>query len=198
MTVGSPSAGDGLRRGIPFASRDVRLAGRLAVGAACRRHGHSNVVIVALFVLGSLRERRGTVISASLDPSQVVIDEVVGMLITLFLNPVGWAGGRWRDSLDSRVADVVKPYPSNRARAAPRRHGVMADDAMAAGDANLALRAASGSLLGSCFEPMRACVIAVGSELLTPVRVDSNSLFITERLNEIGVDVRLKVVVGRE
>ena len=32
--------------------------------------------------------------------------------------------------------------------------------------------------------------------MLTPFRVDSNSLFITERLNEIGVDVRLKVVVG--
>jgi nicotinamide-nucleotide amidase len=43
---------------------------------------------------------------------------------------------------------------------------------------------------------MRACVIAVGSELLTPFRIDTNSLFITERLNEIGVDVRLKAVVG--
>ncbi len=43
---------------------------------------------------------------------------------------------------------------------------------------------------------MRACIIAVGSELLTPLRVDSNSLFITERLNEIGIDVRLKLVVG--
>ena len=42
----------------------------------------------------------------------------------------------------------------------------------------------------------RACIIAVGSELLTPFRVDSNSLVITERLNEIGVDVRLKLVVG--
>jgi nicotinamide-nucleotide amidase len=43
---------------------------------------------------------------------------------------------------------------------------------------------------------MTACIIAVGSEMLTPFRVDTNSLFITERLNEIGVDVRLKVVVG--
>jgi nicotinamide-nucleotide amidase len=43
---------------------------------------------------------------------------------------------------------------------------------------------------------MRACIIAVGSELLTPFRVDTNSLVLTERLNEIGVDVRLKVVVG--
>jgi nicotinamide-nucleotide amidase len=42
----------------------------------------------------------------------------------------------------------------------------------------------------------KACVIAVGSEMLTPFRVDSNSLFITGRLNEIGVDVRLKIVAG--
>jgi nicotinamide-nucleotide amidase len=43
---------------------------------------------------------------------------------------------------------------------------------------------------------MRACIIAVGSELLTPFRVDTNSLFITERLNTVGFDVRLKTVVG--
>ena len=43
---------------------------------------------------------------------------------------------------------------------------------------------------------MRACIVAVGSELLTPFRVDTNSLAITERLNEIGIDVRLKAVVG--
>jgi nicotinamide-nucleotide amidase len=43
---------------------------------------------------------------------------------------------------------------------------------------------------------MRACILAIGSELLTPFRVDTNSLFITERLNTIGYDVRLKAVVG--
>jgi len=43
---------------------------------------------------------------------------------------------------------------------------------------------------------MKACIIAVGSEMLTPFRVDTNSLVITERLNAIGYDVRLKVVVG--
>jgi nicotinamide-nucleotide amidase len=43
---------------------------------------------------------------------------------------------------------------------------------------------------------MKACIIAVGSELLTPLRVDTNSLIITERLNAIGCDVRFKAVVG--
>jgi len=43
---------------------------------------------------------------------------------------------------------------------------------------------------------MKAFIIAVGSELLTPFRVDTNSLFITEHLNTIGYDVRMKAVVG--
>ena len=43
---------------------------------------------------------------------------------------------------------------------------------------------------------MKACILAVGSEMLTPFRVDTNSLFITERLNAIGCDVRMKAVVG--
>lgn len=42
----------------------------------------------------------------------------------------------------------------------------------------------------------RAAIIAVGSELLTPSRVDTNSLFITSALNAIGVDVIYKAVVG--
>jgi nicotinamide-nucleotide amidase len=45
---------------------------------------------------------------------------------------------------------------------------------------------------------MKACILAIGSEMLTPFRVDTNSLFITERLNTIGYDVRLKAVVADE
>src|SRR5258708_26175519 len=43
---------------------------------------------------------------------------------------------------------------------------------------------------------MKSEIIAVGSEMLTPYRQDTNSLFITEMLNEIGVPVALKPVVG--
>jgi nicotinamide-nucleotide amidase len=43
---------------------------------------------------------------------------------------------------------------------------------------------------------MKAFIIAVGSEMLTPLRVDTNSLFVTEQLNKIGYDVRMKAVVG--
>jgi nicotinamide-nucleotide amidase len=43
---------------------------------------------------------------------------------------------------------------------------------------------------------MNATLIAVGSEMLTPFRLDTNSLAVTERLNAIGYDIRLKTVVG--
>jgi competence/damage-inducible protein CinA-like protein len=43
---------------------------------------------------------------------------------------------------------------------------------------------------------MKVSLIAVGSEMLTPFRLDTNSLVITERLNAIGADVRMKTVVG--
>jgi len=43
---------------------------------------------------------------------------------------------------------------------------------------------------------MKATLIAVGSEMLTPFRLDTNSLIVTERLNAIGYDIRLKTVVG--
>ncbi|MDQ3062292.1 MAG: competence/damage-inducible protein A, partial [Acidobacteriota bacterium] len=39
-------------------------------------------------------------------------------------------------------------------------------------------------------------IIAVGSELLTPTKTDTNSLWLTEKLNEIGIEVKLKTVVG--
>jgi nicotinamide-nucleotide amidase len=41
-----------------------------------------------------------------------------------------------------------------------------------------------------------AAIVAVGSELLTPFRVDTNSLFITEQLNRLGIEVVLKMVAG--
>ena len=42
----------------------------------------------------------------------------------------------------------------------------------------------------------RAAIVAVGSELLTPSKVDTNSLHITEQLNRLGIDVIGKAVVG--
>jgi nicotinamide-nucleotide amidase len=42
----------------------------------------------------------------------------------------------------------------------------------------------------------RAAIIAVGSELLTPLRIDTNSLFVTGQLNALGIDVVMKGVAG--
>ncbi len=41
-----------------------------------------------------------------------------------------------------------------------------------------------------------AAIIAVGSELLTPHKVDTNSLFVTQVLNDLGIVVAFKAVVG--
>jgi len=43
---------------------------------------------------------------------------------------------------------------------------------------------------------VNAEIIAVGSELLTPFRMDTNSLYLTEQLNLLGVDVVFKSIVG--
>ena len=43
---------------------------------------------------------------------------------------------------------------------------------------------------------MKSEIIAVGSEMLTPARQDTNSLYLTEKLNELGVTVAFKTIVG--
>jgi len=43
---------------------------------------------------------------------------------------------------------------------------------------------------------MKSEIIAVGSEMLTPWRQDTNSLYLTEKFNEIGVSVAFKTIVG--
>ncbi|MEN6532572.1 MAG: competence/damage-inducible protein A [Bryobacteraceae bacterium] len=45
---------------------------------------------------------------------------------------------------------------------------------------------------------MNAEIIAVGSELLTPRRLDTNSLYVTGKLNELGVELVAKMVIGDE
>jgi phosphatidylglycerophosphatase A len=97
--------------------------------------------IVALLGIGSIVGNVAERHFARTDPRQVVIDEVMGMLVTLFLNPVGLQGA-FVGFLLFRATDVIKPYPANRLERLPGGFGVMADDFMAAVYANLALRAA--------------------------------------------------------
>lgn len=97
------------------------------------------VAVVALFVLGAWSASAAEHHFGSTDPGPVVIDEVMGMVLTMLLNPGGLLsaglGFFW-----FRVFDVLKPYPANRLERLHGGVGVMADDAMAAVYANLALR----------------------------------------------------------
>jgi len=43
---------------------------------------------------------------------------------------------------------------------------------------------------------LSAEIIAIGSELLAPDRTDTNSLWLTDKLNSIGIEVKLKTIVG--
>ncbi len=65
------------------------------------------------------------------DPSQVVIDEVVGQMLTLALRP----NGTWKWLLTGfvlfRILDVVKPFPARRLERAPGGWGIMLDDVAA-------------------------------------------------------------------
>jgi phosphatidylglycerophosphatase A len=96
--------------------------------------------IVALFVVGSWSGSVAERHFGRTDPGQVVIDEVMGMLITLLFIPVGWPGAIL-GFLIFRVADIIKPYPANKLESLHGGVGVMADDGMAAIYANLVLRA---------------------------------------------------------
>jgi phosphatidylglycerophosphatase A len=73
------------------------------------------------------------------DPGPVVIDEVVGMLVSLLFLP-----GTWPVILAAfvafRVFDIVKPWPAGRLEHVPGGWGVMADDVMAGVYANLAVQ----------------------------------------------------------
>jgi phosphatidylglycerophosphatase A len=103
----------------------------------------SPVVEVALIVLlfgagvwaGTTAERY----FGGIDPGPIVLDEVVGMLITLAFIPVGLSGALIGFLL-FRLFDVTKPFPAGRLENLHGGLGVMADDAMAAIYANIALR----------------------------------------------------------
>jgi len=97
------------------------------------------VAIIAIFAVGSWGGSIAEEHFGRTDPGQVVIDEVMGMLITLFMNPVGWVGVLVAFFL-FRLFDVIKPYPSNHLERLHGGVGVMADDGMAAIYANLVLR----------------------------------------------------------
>ena len=97
------------------------------------------IALVATFVLGIWSATVAERLLGSKDPGPVVIDEVLGILITfafLDLNVAGALVG----FLLFRAFDVIKPYPAGRLEILPVGFGVMMDDAMAALYSHAALR----------------------------------------------------------
>ena len=95
--------------------------------------------IVVLFVVGVWSSTVAEKHFNQVDPAPVVIDETVGMLITLALLPVNFLGALI-GFLIFRILDVTKPFPIAKLEKLPRGFGVMADDGMAAVYGNLIMR----------------------------------------------------------
>ncbi|HMD34689.1 MAG TPA: phosphatidylglycerophosphatase A [Vicinamibacterales bacterium] len=126
---------------VPFAPGTFGSAAGLALWALLPKSMAAQAgAIVVLFAAGSWSGSVAERHFGRTDPGQVVADEVMGMLITLFLNPVNWTGAIAGFFL-FRAADIVKPFPADRLERLHGGVGVMADDGMAAVYANLALRA---------------------------------------------------------
>lgn len=127
---------------VPIAPGTFGSAAGLAVFYAVRSTGSISVEIAAIVLLFAIGVWAGTAAEyhfGGIDPGPVVLDEVVGMLITLALLPVNGLGAV-TGFLVFRVLDVIKPWPSAQFEKLPGGLGVMADDGMAAIYGNLVLR----------------------------------------------------------
>ncbi len=84
-----------------------------------------------IYFLGVWAAGRAEVYFGRTDPSQVVLDEVVGQVVTFLAHPHAC----WKSLLAGfalfRFFDVVKPFPAGRAERLPRGWGVMTDDVVA-------------------------------------------------------------------
>jgi len=126
----------------PIAPGTVGSAVGLAVYALVWWSGSPLVeisVILLLFAAGVWAGTAAERYFGGIDPGPIVLDEVVGMLITLAFIPVGWTGAVAGFVL-FRLFDVIKPFPAGRLEKLHGGLGVMADDAMAAVYANVSLR----------------------------------------------------------
>jgi phosphatidylglycerophosphatase A len=95
--------------------------------------------IVAVFAIGVWAAHGTEIALGRKDPGIVVIDEVLGMLMTLALLPVSiW--GVILGFLFFRALDVVKPFPAAQLEHIHGGMGIMADDAVAGIYAHLLLR----------------------------------------------------------
>jgi len=127
---------------VPVAPGTFGSAAGLVVFAAVRWSGSPVLelaVIILLFAVGVWSANAAERHFGGVDPAPVILDEVVGMLITLAFLPVTITGAIVGFLL-FRLFDVVKPWPANRLEALHGGLGVMADDVMAGVYGNVAMR----------------------------------------------------------
>lgn len=102
-------------------------------------------VCFLLFVIGTWAAGRAEDILGSKDHPSIVIDEVAGYTVSMFLVPPAW-GFMMTGFLLFRFFDIVKPYPLKRFQELRGGPGVMLDDIGAGIYTNLVLRIVSGVL----------------------------------------------------
>lgn len=98
------------------------------------------LAIAAVLGVGVWAATRSEHLLGGTDPGPVVIDEVLGMLLTLAGLPLSLTGVLVGFAL-FRFFDVVKPFPARRLEDAPAGWGIMLDDAAAGLYGQLAMRA---------------------------------------------------------
>ncbi|MDO8795420.1 MAG: phosphatidylglycerophosphatase A [Vicinamibacterales bacterium] len=127
---------------LPIAPGTWGSAAGLAVYAAVRATAGPVAELAVVVVLLAAGVWSATVTGHEMgdeDPGPVVIDEVVGMLVTVLWLPVGLTGAVAGFFL-FRLFDIVKPFPARQFERLPGGWGVMLDDVMAGIYGNLALR----------------------------------------------------------
>jgi len=128
---------------VPVAPGTFGSAVGLAVYYVVRRQASTALelgVIAVTLAIGLWAATEAEHYFGGIDPRPVVIDEVIGMLITLALVPVSVTGAIV-GFLIFRVLDVVKPWPARRLEHLPGGFGVVFDDVMAGVYGNLIMMA---------------------------------------------------------
>ena len=156
-------------------------------------------MIVAVLVVGIWSANGAERALGRKDPGPVVIDEVLGMLITLALLPVslGWRAPRVPAVPVVRRREAVPGRPHGAPARRLRHHAGRRDGRGVFVPRAAPLHVVDAVVAGRVdARPLDAAIIAVGSELLTPEKIDTNSLFITQVLNDLGIAVAFKAIVG--
>ncbi|MGA1842680.1 MAG: phosphatidylglycerophosphatase A [bacterium] len=96
-------------------------------------------IIILVFLLGVLISKQAEVVWKKKDPKEVVIDEIVGYLITMGLLPFNLIKAP-AGFLLFRMFDILKPFPIRRIERIEGGWGIMLDDAIAGLYAALILR----------------------------------------------------------